>query len=86
MNNLNPEDNQPDWLKERIKEMPWDTPSEWAKYCCCDHTDWIEDVIVDAFPPTQPGGYPALICPECGGTFLCDTSQPEVRSFTKPTD
>ena len=61
-------------------------PSEWYKYRCrsCDHADWIEDIIVDAFPPIEPGGYPALTCPECGGQFLCDTSQPEIRSFTKP--
>jgi len=79
-------DDHPEWLKEMLREMPWHQPSEWAKYRCrsCDHADWIEDIIVDAFPPTEPGGYPALICPECGGQFLCDASQPEIRSFTKP--
>ena len=29
-------------------------------------------------------GKDPLLCPRCGGQFLCETSQPEIRSFTKP--
>ena len=61
-------------------------PSSWYKYRCrsCDHTDWIEDIVVDAFPPTEPGGFPAIVCPECGGSFLCDTSEPVKSSRQHP--
>ena len=61
-------------------------PKTWFKYHCpsCDHADWIEDIIVDAFPPDGPGGTPILICPNCHGTYLRDTSLPETRSYTKP--
>ena len=84
--NRNSEDKQPDWLKQMLRDMPWHQPTVWAHYRCrsCDYSDWIEDVVVDAFPPTEPGGYPALGCPNCGGSFLCDTSVPERRSFIKP--
>ena len=86
MKEMNPQSDQPDWLKEMLREMPWHGPREWAKYRyrSCDHADWIEDIIVDAFPPTEPGGRPELICPQCGRPFVCDTSVPEIRSFTKP--
>ncbi len=86
MNDPNPENDHPEWLKRMLEEMPWHGPKIWAKYRCrsCDHTDWIEDIILDGFPPSEPGGYPALICPECEGTFLSDPSIPEKRSFTKP--
>ena len=86
MKDSKPEKDQPEWVKEMLRERPWATPSEWAKYRCssCSHTDWVEDIILDAFPPAEPGGNPALLCPECGGMFLCDTSQPEIKSYTKP--
>ena len=48
------------------------------------HRDWVEDIIVDGFPPTEPGGCPALICPECGRQFLWDASVPERESYLKP--
>ena len=50
MNEMTPQDDQPDWLKEMLREMPWHGPREWARYRCrsCDHADWIEDIIVDA--------------------------------------
>jgi len=61
-------------------------PSSWYKYHCrsCDHTDWIEDIVVDAFPPVEPEGFPAIVCPECGGSFRCDTSEPVKRSRQHP--
>ncbi len=33
-------------------------PSEWYKYRCrsCSHADWVEDIVVDAFPPVEPEG------------------------------
>ena len=86
MNNATPPEDLPDWLKQQLQEMPWHAPSQWYNYRCrsCKHTDWIEDIIVDAFPPTEPGGFPPLDCPECGGDFVCDTAKPAKRSFTKP--
>lgn len=83
MNDPEAEANYLEWLQ---RELPWQPPRLWASYRCrsCDHTDWIEDIILDAFPPTEPGGYPALICPNCGGTFVWDSSIPEKRCFTKP--
>jgi hypothetical protein len=61
-------------------------PREWVKYRCrsCDHTDWIDEIIVDAFPPTEPGGFPALACPECGGDFLNDPTEPPRDSVEHP--
>jgi hypothetical protein len=86
LENSNPEKEQPDWVKDMLEEIPWQPPSIWAKYTCssCSHTDWIEDIILDAFPPDEPGGTSILECPECGKTFLRDKSQPEVKSYTKP--
>ena len=61
-------------------------PGEWYNYRCrsCDHTDWIEDIVVDAFPPVEPEGAPALICPECGGDFRYDTSVETKHSRQHP--
>ena len=60
--------------------------SDWYKYRChsCNHTDWIEDIVVDAFPPVEPEGVPALFCPECGGNFRWDTSEPIKTSHQHP--
>ena len=86
MNDSNPQADHPRWLQEMLREMPWHEPKLWASYRCrsCDNTDWVEEIILDAFPPTEPGGYPALLCPNCGETFLFDNSISEKRSFTKP--
>jgi len=61
-------------------------PSSWYKYHCrsCSHTDWVEEIVVDAFPDAEPEGFPALVCPECGGDFRCDTSVPVKRSRQHP--
>jgi hypothetical protein len=71
-----------------LAEMPWQTPSQWYNYRCrsCEHRDWVEEIVVDAFPPTEPGGCPALICPECGEMFLYDLSVPVRTSYWKPED
>lgn len=44
----------------------------------------VEDIVVDAFPPTEPGGFPEIVCPECGGSFLCDTAEPVKSSRQHP--
>ena len=61
-------------------------PSSWYKYRCrsCSHTDWVEDIVVDAFPDVEPEGFPAIVCPECGGDFRCDTSEPVKHSRQHP--
>ena len=76
----------PPWLQKLLAERPWHSPSHWYNYHCrsCDHRDWVEDIIVDGFPPTEPGGCPILICPECGGEFLGDDSVPQQESYYKP--
>lgn len=67
-------------------EMPFSGPSDWYKYRCrsCDHTDWVEEIIIDAFPPTQPEGTPELLCPECQGSFRWDTSTEIIISYNHP--
>ena len=67
-------------------DEPFTGPSDWYKYRCrsCNHTDWVEDIVVDAFPPDEPGGFPPIVCPECGGSFRCDTSEPVKRSRQHP--
>jgi DNA-directed RNA polymerase subunit RPC12/RpoP len=69
-----------------LRDRPWEAPQVWFSYHClsCELTDWIEDIIVDAFPPLEPSGCPELICPECGGRFLRDPDVAEIRSYVKP--
>lgn len=61
-------------------------PTRWYHYGCrdCDHVDWVEDIIFDAFPRTEPGGAPLLYCPECGGEFRWDELTPPKRTVGKP--
>ena len=68
-------------------EDPWIGPSTWYNYRCraCDHANWVEDIIFDAFPPTKPGGGPLLYCPECGGEFMWDESKPPKLSLDNPS-
>jgi len=75
-------------LRPEEIEDPWMSgPSDWYKYRCrsCDHTDWVEDIVVDAFPPVEPEGVPALICPECGGNFRWDNSK-QIKSSRQHPD
>lgn len=53
-----PNPKHPAWLQEMLAKIPWQPPSHWYNYSCrsCDHRDWIEDIIVDGFPPTELGG------------------------------
>ena len=69
-----------------MDERPWDGPSHWYSYRCrsCNATDWVEDIGVDAFPPTGPGGCPTLECPTCGGDFVYDTTIPVKESYSRP--
>ncbi len=71
---------------QETEEYPWMGPSDWYKYRCrsCDYTDWVEDIVVDAFPPVEPGGLAAIVCPKCSGLFLYDPSVPVKSSFQHP--
>ena len=71
---------------ERAQFEDWNGPSEWFKYRCrsCDHSDWLEDIVVYSFPPEKPGGLPVLDCPECGGDFAWDDSVPSKLSSSQP--
>ena len=67
---------------------PWIGPSTWYNYRCrtCDHVDWVEDIIFDAFPATPPSRGPLLYCPECGRDhFVWDESTPPRQSLANPT-
>ena len=65
---------------------PWTGPSEWYRYRCrsCNHRDWVEEIVVDAFPPDGPGDCPILECPNCGGNFCCDPEIPTKHSLSHP--
>ena len=73
-------------LEPQEADEPWTGPSEWFKYRCrsCAHTDWVEDIVVDSFPPAEPGGLAAIVCPKCGGRFRYDPSEPVKRSLQHP--
>ena len=68
------------------EELPFNVPSQWYKYRClsCDHSLWVEDIIVDAFPPERPGGFPVILCHKCNGRFKCDESVHAISSFSDP--
>ena len=59
-------------------DLPFNGPSQWYNYRClsCDYSAWVEDIIVDAFPPGKNSSFPIILCPECGNDFVCDTSVP----------
>ena len=63
-----------------------DQGSEWFKYRCrsCDHSEWVEDIVVYAFPPEKPGGTAVVMCPECGQDFAADPKTPPIRSRGTP--
>ena len=69
-------------------EAPWNGPSTWYKYRCpsCEFTTWIEDIVIDAFPPERPGGLPLISgCIECGNDILRpDSSVPPKKAFQQP--
>jgi len=88
MSDLRSNEDYPPWVKQRLRDRPWEPPQVWFSYRClsCNLTDWVEDIIVDAFPPLEPGGCPELICPQCGERFLRDPSLAEIKSYVKPGD
>ena len=53
-------------------------PSEWYLYRClsCDNTEWVEDIVFDAFPPAAPGDGPALGCRNCNQLMRWDRDTP----------
>ena len=65
---------------------PWTAPSVWYRYRCpsCDYAEWVEDIVIDGFPP-QPDGSPTLLhCRECGALMSTDPSEPTIKSLTDP--
>ena len=44
----------------------------------------VEEIVIDAFPPTGPGNGPILLCPECGKDFVRHTSEQSIMSKTDP--
>ena len=54
-------------------EDPWIGPGTWYNYRCqtCDHVDWVEAIIFDAFPATPPSRGPLLLLPRMRERPLC---------------
>jgi hypothetical protein len=67
-------------------DLPFSGPSEWYPYRCraCECKMWVEDIMVDAFPPSGPGGCPILHCPNCDKKFVRDTTKDSILSETDP--
>ena len=67
-------------------DLPFNGPTEWYPYHClaCDCEMWVEDIIVDAFPPDGPGKCPIVCCPECGQDFVMDIEKDTLMSETDP--
>lgn len=66
--------------------LPFNGPGEWYPYRCraCNYTMWIEDIIVDAFPPNGPGKCPIIYCPICEQDFVRDIKKETIMSKTDP--
>jgi hypothetical protein len=83
--NPEPRDHDP---QDFPTEDPWMDPSTWYKYHCpsCSFETWIEDIVVDAFPPERPGGLPLFgSCIQCGNEILRpDPTVPPKKSFRQP--
>jgi len=45
---------------------------------------WVEDIVVDAFPPDGPANCPVIICPECGKDFVMTISGQTIMSISDP--
>ena len=71
-------------------EDPWMEPSTWYRYRCpsCDFVTWVEDIVVDAFPPEKPGGLPLIGgCIQCGNEILrADPDVAPKTSFLQPQE
>ena len=73
-------------MEKPEEEFPFIGNSDWYLYRCrrCGHADWVEDVFIDSFPPSQPEGTPEFLCPKCGGSFRWDTSTEIISSYDPP--
>lgn len=69
-----------------LEDRPFGGPSEWYLYRClsCDHTEWVEDIVFDAFPPAAPLDGPVLGCYECNDDMRWDRDTPTRLSEKDP--
>jgi len=67
-------------------DLPFSGPSEWYPYycCACKLKIWVEDIVIDAFPPDGPGKCPILCCPECGKNLIRDMKADSFMSEADP--
>ena len=67
-------------------DLPFNGPGEWYPYRClaCNYKMWVEDIIVDAFPPDGPGKCPIIGCMNCGNDFIRDIEKETLMSKTDP--
>ena len=70
------DEQEQDW---EDNDLPFGGPSEWYPYCCraCECRMWVEDIIIDAFPPDGPGKCPFICCPQCGKDFEWTLQEPQ---------
>ena len=70
----------------QYNDEPFTAQSEWYPYdcCACECKMWVEDIIIDGFPPDGPGHCPIIICPKCGKDFVRDTSEHIIKSTNDP--
>jgi len=67
-------------------DLPFSGPSEWYPYYCraCEYKMWVEDIIIDAFPPDGPGECPILCCPKCEKNIVREIKTESFMSETDP--
>jgi len=72
--------------KQEEEDLPFNGPTEWYPYRClaCDFEMWVEDIIVDAFPPDGPGKCPIVNCMKCGHDFVRDIKKDTLMSEKDP--
>jgi DNA-directed RNA polymerase subunit RPC12/RpoP len=68
------------------KDLPFNGPVEWYPYHCpaCGYKMWVEDIVVDAFPPDGPGRCPIIGCMKCGQDFVRDIEMDTLMSENDP--
>jgi hypothetical protein len=68
------------------EDLPFNGPTQWYPYRClaCKCKMWVEDIIIDAFPPDGPGKCPIVCCPKCGQDFVRDIKRETIISENDP--
>lgn len=75
-----------DYDKDIAEFEYFNGPNEWYPYFCttCGFRAWVQDIVVDAFPPDGPGNCPIIMCHRCGEDFVFDVKLDIISSRTDP--